>query len=232
MLLLDVWREACRHIEIEQSAHRIARLLAHILPLDQLSVISFDWAHATLLPRAQGLREGIAGPLPQPRTVRASDRKLLESWTVRQEVILHQPGDDVHPVLALLHGGAIDGSWLCVPLRSEEKRTGALLLRALSPDIFLPEQRRMATSLIEPFSVALDNDCRLHELNALRETAEADKRSALARLGRDDLVTTVVGDDTGLRGVMERVSLFARSDLPVLILGETGSGKEVIARSI
>src|SRR5262249_32061846 len=38
--------------------------------------------------------------------------------------------------------------------------------------------------------------------------------------------------DGGLRSVMERVSLVTRSDVPVLLLGETGSGKEVIARAI
>ncbi len=38
--------------------------------------------------------------------------------------------------------------------------------------------------------------------------------------------------ESGLRGVMDRVTLVARADIPVLILGETGSGKEVVAREI
>jgi transcriptional regulator with GAF, ATPase, and Fis domain len=42
----------------------------------------------------------------------------------------------------------------------------------------------------------------------------------------------VVGADSGLRAVLERVALVARSDAPVLILGETGTGKEVLARMI
>ena len=54
---------------------------------------------------------------------------------------------------------------------------------------------------------------------------EADNRSLLSRLGRQDIVDSVVGADTGLRQVMERVDLVAQSDAPVLILGETGSGK-------
>ena len=67
---------------------------------------------------------------------------------------------------------------------------------------------------------------------ALREAAEADKRSLLTRLGRKTLGDTIVGVESGLRAVMERVELVARSDAPVLIFGETGTGKELIARAI
>jgi transcriptional regulator with GAF, ATPase, and Fis domain len=42
----------------------------------------------------------------------------------------------------------------------------------------------------------------------------------------------VVGSEGGLAGVMERVKQVAKADAPVLILGETGSGKEVVARAI
>jgi transcriptional regulator with GAF, ATPase, and Fis domain len=86
--------------------------------------------------------------------------------------------------------------------------------------------------VLEPLSAALENDSRLRELRALREAAEADKRSALSRLGREELVDVVVGGNGGLAAVLERVGLVARSDIPVLILGETGSGKEVVARAI
>jgi transcriptional regulator with GAF, ATPase, and Fis domain len=43
---------------------------------------------------------------------------------------------------------------------------------------------------------------------------------------------TVVGADGGLAQVMQRVEQVARADVPVLVLGETGSGKEVVAREI
>jgi transcriptional regulator with GAF, ATPase, and Fis domain len=86
--------------------------------------------------------------------------------------------------------------------------------------------------LLEPFSAAMENDHRLHEMAALREAAEADKRSLLTRLGRKALADTVVGADSGLRMVMDRVELVARSDVPVLIIGETGTGKELVARLI
>jgi hydrogenase-4 transcriptional activator len=48
----------------------------------------------------------------------------------------------------------------------------------------------------------------------------------------DDAREAIVGSETGLRAVMERVRIVAPSDMPVLILGETGTGKEVVARAI
>ncbi len=43
---------------------------------------------------------------------------------------------------------------------------------------------------------------------------------------------TIIGSGSGLRAVMERIALVSKSDVPVLIFGETGSGKEVVARLI
>ena len=42
----------------------------------------------------------------------------------------------------------------------------------------------------------------------------------------------ILGAEAGLRPVMERVVLVSQSDVPVLILGETGTGKEVVSRAI
>jgi hydrogenase-4 transcriptional activator len=98
--------------------------------------------------------------------------------------------------------------------------------------LFTAEHVEMAFQLLEPFAAALENDRRLQELTSLREAAEAERRSLLTRLGRQEVNEAVVGSQTGLRHVMERVELVAKSDVPVLILGETGTGKEVVSRAI
>ncbi len=115
----------------------------------------------------------------------------------------------------------VDGSPRCVLVLSS--RRGAR---------FQSEHELLFAALLEPLSVAVQSDHRIRELSALREAAEADKRSLLARLGRLEIVDSIVGAETGLKEVMEQVQLVARSDTPVLILGETGSGKEVVARAI
>jgi len=90
----------------------------------------------------------------------------------------------------------------------------------------------MQNSCLFQVSAALGNDHQLRELNRLREAVEADNRSLLSRLGRQDISDTIVGSETGLRSVMERVELVSQSNTPILILGETGTGKEVVARAI
>jgi transcriptional regulator with GAF, ATPase, and Fis domain len=110
--------------------------------------------------------------------------------------------------------------------------TGLLVFLAPPDRVFEPEHAALMQRLLEPFSTALENDLRLREMTALREAAEADKRSLLTRLGRKSIGDTIVGVESGLRPVMERVELVAPSDAPVLIFGETGTGKELVARAI
>jgi hydrogenase-4 transcriptional activator len=63
----------------------------------------------------------------------------------------------------------------------------------------------------------------------LEEAVEADRRALTQPL---DVAASIIGAETGLREVMDRVELVAPTDAPVLILGETGSGKEVVARAV
>ncbi|HEY4235380.1 MAG TPA: sigma 54-interacting transcriptional regulator [Lacipirellulaceae bacterium] len=122
--------------------------------------------------------------------------------------------------------------WLAAPLVGEHGSLGIMTAVAPAKKLFSASDARLLTSLSEPLAAALDNDARLHEIEALRQAAEAERRSLLRRLGRDKMGDTIVGEDSGLLHVMQRVEMVSRSDVPVLILGETGTGKELVARAI
>jgi len=64
------------------------------------------------------------------------------------------------------------------------------------------------------------------------KAAKTDPTPTPALADRDGLDDRIIGAEGGLKPVMARVAQVARSNAPVLILGETGSGKEVIARAI
>jgi transcriptional regulator with GAF, ATPase, and Fis domain len=122
--------------------------------------------------------------------------------------------------------------WFLAPLLGEHGSRGFVGVTAAAGKGFQKSHLPLLESLREPLAVALDNDARLREIATLRAAAEADRNSLLRRLGRESVADTIVGAESGLKLVMQRVEMVCRSDLPVLILGETGTGKELVARAI
>lgn len=227
-LLLDIWREACRHIEIRESTLTLAEMLAEHLPLASLSVLRFDATSKSV--ETVGTAPETSQLAPSIHCTTAQWRRLV-AWS-NSGTILHGRSGKNATELSLLAPNLSNHDLLAGPLAGTESAGGGIVLTAREGEKFLAAHARMLKQLLEPFAVALENDRRLHELRALREAAEADRRTLLNRLGRQEMSDAVVGADTGLRHVMERVALVANSDVPVLILGDTGTGKEVAARAI
>ncbi len=230
-LLLDVWREACRHIEIQEATTNIARMLARQLPVGAVIIRRLKPSPASIATVAQVELKG--DPLPSPETSPLSPTiwRQIQTWGKQFQVTERPKGTrprQFKPIVA----DELTEEMLLGPLTSGAIVTGVLMLVAAPGKKFDATHRRVTDLLLEPFSAALDNDHRLHELAALREAAEADRASLLTKLGRTEIKDEIVGAESGLRPVMERVALVVRSDVPVLILGETGTGKEVISRAI
>jgi len=231
-LLLSIWREACRHIEIGRSTETIARIIAQYMPLRRAIVRRIDPKRLCLETVAAGLATPDA-PLPGGRSeYRRDEFQRLLHWCNEREVVHLPAGESALGDLALLMPEGLDGAILAGPLHDPSGPRGVLLLVAPKAEIFDERHLQMAQSLLEPLATALGNDQRLREMAAMQASAEADNKSLLTKLGRKEIGDVVVGADSGLRAVMERVDLVAKSDVPVLILGETGTGKEVIARMI
>jgi len=230
-LLSDVWREACRHIEIEESAAAIAAALAGQLPLGSLAVLRVVPEEKTVEPLAAGAPPGGAPVAAHSVSMAPQVWRRLSAWLRTGEPIGY--GDAAaEGWLAAAVPQSAGADVLAGPLRSKAGPLGILVFISKKGTQFGASDHRAMQQLLEPFTVALENDARLHELRSLREAAEADRETLLTRLGRQDLNEEVVGARTGLRHVMERAELVAQSDVPVLILGETGTGKEVVSRAI
>jgi transcriptional regulator with GAF, ATPase, and Fis domain len=228
----QLWREIARHLELEDSLRRIGPIVRATLPLDALVVRRVDRDPLRLTTVA------LAGCDPdapvEARAARsecdAAAQALLEPWLRDARASLLPPPERSALSRCLLPPG-LGGNAIAGPLHVSGEPAAALVLLsrqgALGRDHVAAGQR-----LLEPVAAAFENDQRLHELARMREALEADRQALLSRLDRQDISDTVVGATAGLRSVMERVEQVARTDAPVLILGETGSGKEVIARAI
>jgi transcriptional regulator with GAF, ATPase, and Fis domain len=208
---------------------RCAPLLARRLPTDEIWVRRIDLAHAgleTVAVAGGSLRSAPARDTPPPAALRE-----ITAWC-RQGKPARGSAQALAKKLPGLLPSDLTGDLLIGPLLRDGEPAGVLALVAHPPHHFDRDDESLMRALLEPFAVALENDRRVAELDALRQAAEADRQSLLTRLGRQDLGEHIVGTETGLRASMERIELAAPSDVPVLLLGETGSGKEVAARAI
>lgn len=227
----DVWREACRHIDLEPAVAGIARTIGPHGPFRAVVVLRAEAASRvveTLAVGAVGRRIDVA---PTTAALAVGVWQKLVKW-IREGDLIHGAAVDTAAWWRSALPAGLEGDVLLAPLKSERVAAGVMVLVAEPGATFAPPQLALAADLVEPLAVAVENDGRLHELKSLREAAEADRQTLLSRLGRQDVNEDVVGGRTGLRHVMERVELVAQSDVPVLILGETGTGKEVVSRAI
>jgi transcriptional regulator with GAF, ATPase, and Fis domain len=229
---LALWQSISRHLDIAESNEYTARLLAKHVPLQSLSTHRLESEHHRIRLVAHWPTDANLDSAGELQLSKASWERL-ERWT-RQNATLHSAADGAKgkSVLDALQLTDAQDDWLVAPLNGEHGSRGILVAHSKARQRFAAQHAKYFEAAQEPMGVALDNDARLHELAALRQAAEAERQSLLRRLGRTDSGEKIVGEDEGLAHVMQRVDLVSRSEVPVLILGETGTGKELVSRAI
>jgi transcriptional regulator with GAF, ATPase, and Fis domain len=227
----DLWKEVCRHLEIPESLGEVVHRAAALFPPGAMAVCELDPAGPALLTLASAGWNGASWAGSRRVPLAAGQAAALSAWWERGEVDGTEGPARGEPSVKNLLPLELEGFTLLMPLSGREP-PGVLVINISPPHHVEKRHEAAIAALAEILAAALGNHRRLRDLTALRAAAEAEKQALLQRLGRSQLVDKVVGADTGLGPVLERVDLVARADLPVLILGETGSGKEVIARAI
>ncbi len=113
----------------------------------------------------------------------------------------------------------------------EDKVAGALTLLARGNDRFEEHHISLYSTLREPFFVAVSNALEHRKVLKLTDLLADDNRymqEELHRLSGDE----IIGANFGLRDTMKGLRQVASLDSPVLLMGETGSGKDVLANFI
>ncbi len=228
---LELWRQASLHLDLGAFVAQAAAWLETRVPLRRLEVWRLRRDGRSVVPFTAGDTAGADGRTACPRELDIARGAALADWIAGGAAVAWGAADAAPPGPGALWSGG-GGPALAVPVPGEPGAAAALLVVLRPGEPTSPEAQAVCAALAGPLAAALENDRRLRELQALRRAAEADRASLLTRLGRSRLDDAVVGADGGLAAVMQRVEMVAGSDLPVLILGETGSGKEVVARAV
>ncbi|HSB71082.1 MAG TPA: sigma 54-interacting transcriptional regulator [Candidatus Methylomirabilis sp.] len=193
---------------------------------------------ATPLHEAQGLPIGLVNYVRRTseslvlRDARSDERSGADPYILR-----HQPR-----------------SILCVPVLHQGRLMGVLYLENnLTSDAFTPERIELMQILVSQAAISLENARLYDDMRqevAARRRAEEDLRVALAEveslknrlqaenvylqeeIRREHNFVEMVGSSPALLAVLRKVEQVAPTDSTVLISGETGTGKELIARAI
>jgi formate hydrogenlyase transcriptional activator len=123
-------------------------------------------------------------------------------------------------------------SLCCVPLRTASGSLGTLNVGSLREDAFDSVTVSILTQVAAQLAVALDNARAYREIEELKDKLAKEKLYLEDEIRTESHFEEIIGDSPVLNQVLSQAKTVAPTDATVLILGETGTGKELAARAI
>jgi Nif-specific regulatory protein len=216
--ILEITHEWHQTNEMETLLVRMAEAATRLLDADRASIFLWDKANRTIVGRpALGVPGG---------ELRLSD----DSGIVGQVIQTGEPRrvSSLHDARAIDRAvdrqtGYRTKTILCVPLVSPHgDRLGAFEVLNKRDGIFTGEDQRELVELAAYAAVSLENTQQFAEL--------LERHEKMVDQAAQD--TLLVGESPSIRALRATVRRIADTDLAVLLLGENGTGKEVVARLI
>jgi formate hydrogenlyase transcriptional activator len=119
-----------------------------------------------------------------------------------------------------------------VPLIARDRVIGTLELNRRSEDDWSPEDVEFLMQVASQIAMTVENSLAFGELAEMRERLATEKLYLEDEIRLDQNIGNMVGQGPVFQAVLKSVQTVAPIDSTVLILGETGTGKELVARAI
>jgi formate hydrogenlyase transcriptional activator len=131
------------------------------------------------------------------------------------------------------HVEASGVKWICnAPLKAPHRLVGVLSLGRLSPTPFTEDELARVTQVATQIALALENALAFEQIAALKEQLARENVYLQEEIRGAHQFEEIVGESKALRRVLDQIQTVAATDTTVLLLGETGTGKELLARAI
>ncbi len=230
-LLLDVSSVTASNGNVLQVLPQISARIRHLLRHEYAGFESHDPSTGLLVRQVEDfpLGKGLLSSLPISPDNSPSGRALKQGVPL---IFSLREMEDFDADIAKTFLAEGLRSLCCVPLIRPKGPLGVLVLGSTRKNAFQAEDLDLLNQVGSQLAVAIENHRVAEEIEILKDRLAAEKKYLEGEISSLGLFEEIVGDSPALKKVLDQVSTVAPSQATALILGETGTGKELIARAI
>ena len=231
-LILDLTNQVVSNLNLQELLRTISASVRQVMRCDAAAIMlpEPDGAHLRVhaldFPDSRGffteqvlipIADSIPGETYQSGKVWVLDR--LDSAKVPLEMYAKASGEGIN-------------SFCDMPLISRGRSLGVLALASREENAFDREATAFLSQVAQQVAIGVENALAYGEIADLKDKLAQEKLYLEDEIRGEMDFEGIVGQSSALRHVLNLVETVAPSDSTVLLLGETGTGKELIARAI
>ena len=233
-LLLEVNNAVVSHLGLSDLFNAVSNCLRQVIQHDGSTLVLYD--PITRRYRAHVLDFATAKEFIEEGQV-SSDCKCPsdKAFTTRKPVIYRKSDLEVLAIQSEITRQLLDQGVkaLCsVPLVSHDKVLGTLDVMRVREHDFTPAESELLNQVAQQIALAVENAVAYKEIAQLKDKLTEEKLYLEEEIQTEYNFEEIVGSSPALKRVLKEVQTVAATDSTVLILGESGSGKELVARAL
>jgi formate hydrogenlyase transcriptional activator len=170
---------------------------------------------------------------PSPAVLPLEEEPAAWVWQTQQAWIFSNVPEEKRWPRALERAKRYGVKSSChLPLTTARRRLGILVFACKQPFAYETADLGFLQLVANQVAVAVENAIAFHELDALKDQLAKENACLEEEVRTGHNFGEIIGDSPGLRRVLQEVETVAPTGSTVFIQGETGTGKELIARAV
>ncbi|MHB8410540.1 MAG: sigma 54-interacting transcriptional regulator [Candidatus Acidiferrales bacterium] len=231
-MLLDVTNAVVSKLDLRQLFTAISASLRRLLECEYVSLAIYDPETRRMNIRALDFPAG-KGFLQEELSLPVDQTPAGQAFSTRQPFILNRENlARMSPELAKLIAAEGLKSGVSLPLLTPERALGTLNFASLRDDAFSHEDVDFLRQVAGQIALAVENALAFREVEQIKNKLHEEKLYLEDEIRSEHNFEEMIGESAAWKHVLAQVATVAPTNSTVLILGETGTGKELIARAI